>query len=200
MFSVVSVCLHGVPPYRTPDPPIVQSSSAPRHVHTCSGWTSWYRDPPPPPDMFKLLHNERRKVSKRAVGILLECFLFTIIIEKQECIHAFMLGYTPPLGVDLETPPGVGLETAPPKARPLNFLGVSLETPPPTSGQTSQAAPLVWAWKPERHAGIPPPPPPWDLQGMLGYRLQGMQGYHPSLWTESQTCVKTTCPNFVCGR
>ena len=30
-----------------------------------------------PPDMFKLVHYEACTVGKRAVGILLECFLFT---------------------------------------------------------------------------------------------------------------------------
>ena len=67
-------------------------------------------------------------------------------------------------------PLGVGLETP---------LGVGLETPP---GQTPQLPPWVWAWRPARHAGIPPTPR--DL-------LQGMLGYHPPLWTESQTRVKT---------
>ena len=137
MFSVVSVCLLGVPPYRTPDPPLVQSSSAPRHVHTCSGWTSWYRDPPPPPDMFKLLHNEPRKASKRAVGILLECFLFTIIIEKQECIP---VGCVPPAAVaicrgvsasvhaGIHPSPGCGPGDPPPRCGPRD----------PPQGQTPQ--------------------------------------------------------------
>ena len=35
--------------------------------------------------------------------------------------------------------------------------GVGLETP---SGQTPQLPPWVWAWRPARHAGIPPSPPP----------------------------------------
>ena len=47
-----------------------------------------------------------------------------------------MLGYTP-LVVGLETSPGWGLETP--------------------SGQTPKLPPWVWAWKPARHAGIPPP-------------------------------------------
>ena len=79
-----------------------------------------------------------------------------------------MLRYTP-LGVGLETPPGVGLEI--PLTRHLNFpsQGVGLETPPDPStsplsvgletppDQTSQPPPWVWAWRPARHAGIPPP-------------------------------------------
>ena len=46
-----------------------------------------------------------------------------------------------PLGMGLETPPGVGLETYP-------------------IGQTPQLPPWVWAWRPARYAGIPPPPRP----------------------------------------
>ena len=34
-------------------------------------------------------------------------------------------------------------------------LGMGLENPPP--GQTPQLPPWVWAWRPTRHAGIPPP-------------------------------------------
>ena len=49
-----------------------------------------------------------------------------------------------PLGVDLETPLGVDLETP---------LGVDLETPLGVGLETPQ----VWAWRPARHAGIPPP-------------------------------------------
>ena len=69
------------------------------------------------------------------------------------------------------SPPGCG-PGDPPQARPLNFpLGVGLETPP---GQTPQlptrcgpgdpprpdpsTSPWVWAWRPTRHAGIPPLP------------------------------------------
>ena len=60
-----------------------------------------------------------------------------------------------PLGVGLQTPLGVGLETP---------LVLGLETPPGVGLETPQARPLnfppwVWAWKPARHAGIPPPPP-----------------------------------------
>ena len=60
-------------------------------------------------------------------------------------------GQTPqphPLGVGLETPP----------ARPLNFPpSVGQETLP---GHTPQPPSWVWAWRPARHAGIPPPAPP----------------------------------------
>ena len=52
-------------------------------------------------------------------------------------------------------------------------LGVDLETPPPV--QTPQLPPWVWAWRPARYVGIPPPPTQ-DLQGMLGYHLQWMLG------------------------
>ena len=59
---------------------------------------------------------------------------------------------------------------------PLNLpLGVGLETPQP---DPPKLPPWVWAWKPARHAGIPPPPGDL-LLGMLRYHLQGMLGYHP---------------------
>ena len=96
-----------------------------------------------------------------------------------------MLGYTP-LGVGLETPPGVGLDDTHPlgcgPADPTS-LGVSLQSPSPSPrcgpgdppgqtpqlppcvwvwrlppGQTPQLPPWVWAWRPARHAGILPSP------------------------------------------
>ena len=81
-----------------------------------------------------------------------------------------MLGYTP-LGVGLETPPGCGPGDPPDQTsqlplprcgpgdppRPINFpLECGPGDPP---DQTSQPPPWVWAWRPARHAGIPPPPP-----------------------------------------
>ena len=78
-------------------------------------------------------------------------------------------GEPPKCGPGEPPPPGVGLENLP-LARPPQL---GLEIPP---GQTPQAPPWVWAWKPARHAGIHTPP--GDLQGMLGYQ-QGMLGYHP---------------------
>ena len=54
-------------------------------------------------------------------------------------------------------------------------------------GQTPQLPPWVWAWKPARHAGIPPPAD--LLQGMLGYHLQCMLGYHPPV--DRHTRVKS---------
>ena len=79
-----------------------------------------------------------------------------------------MLGYTP-LGVGLETPLvwawmthtplGVGLQTPPP------WVSACSPPPPPPRcgpgyppGQTPQLPPWVWAWRPARHAGIPPSP------------------------------------------
>ena len=44
-------------------------------------WTSLYR--PPPPDMFKFIHYAPRTVGKRAVRILLECFLVIHVIEQR---------------------------------------------------------------------------------------------------------------------
>ena len=80
-----------------------------------------------------------------------------------------------PREIGLETPPGVGLKTPTPH--------VGLETlPSPQCGprdphsQTPHLLPWVWAWKPARHAGIPPSPRDL-LQGMLGYHMQCMLGY-----------------------
>ena len=95
-----------------------------------------------------------------------------------------MLEYPP--GVGLETPPrcgpgdppglGVGLET--PLARPLtlNFpLSVGLETPP---GHWQGMLGYHHPWRPAaRHAGIPP---------------AMHAGIPPPMWTEWQTCVKTS--------
>ena len=90
--------------------------------------------------------------------------------------------WRPPPGVGLETPqarhlnfpPGVGLETL--QARPLNFpLGCGPGDPPRWDPSTS---PRVWAWRPARHAGIPPPP------------------QHE----QTDTCKNITPTNFVCGR
>ena len=88
-----------------------------------------------------------------------------------------------PPGVGLETPLGAGLET--PRPDPSTSpLGVGLETHHP--GQTPQLPPWVWAWRPTKHAGIPPFPR--DLQGMLGYHLQCKLGYHTTpLCTEFLT-------------
>ena len=76
-----------------------------------------------------------------------------------------------------DTPLGLGLEIPP--------TVVSLETPPRCGpgDPPSQTPPLstwVWAWKPARHAGIPPP---------------------SSMWTEWLTdmCKNITFANFVCG-
>ena len=100
-----------------------------------------------------------------------------------------MLGY--PLGVGLENPPicepGDPQVWAwrPPGCGPGDPPGVGLETP---LGHTPELPPWVWAWRPTRHAGIPPPRR--YLQGMLGYHLKCMLGYHtppPQLWTEFLT-------------
>ena len=57
----------------------------------------------------------------------------------------------------------------------------------PDPGQTPQAPPWVWAWKPTRHAGIHDR----DLQGMLG---------SPPPCGQTDTCKNITFTNFVCGR
>ena len=61
----------------------------PRHVETCSNWTSLYRESPPPysaPNMFNLVHCEKCAVGKRAVCMLLECFLVASIPVCFGCI------------------------------------------------------------------------------------------------------------------
>ena len=74
------------------------------------------------------------------------------------------------------SPLDVRLETPLPRSPSTSSLGVGLETPP--QPDPPQLPPWVLAWKPARHAGIPPPPR--DLQDMLGYHLQCMLGYpHP---------------------
>ena len=97
-----------------------------------------------------------------------------------------------PLTRPSSSPLGVGLET--PLARPLNLPpGCGSGDPP---GQTPQAPPWVWVWRPAKHAGIPPPR---DLQqGMLGYHLQSMLGYHPPCG-QTDTCKNITFSNYVCG-
>ena len=84
-------------------------------------------------------------------------------------------------------PPTVGLETPgcgpgdPPSQIPLNFpLGVGLETPLARSLSTS---------------------PPGNQEGMLGYHLQCMLGYHPPSPEQNDRQVKKyyLAPNFVCG-
>ena len=123
--------------------------------------------------------------------------------KQQECIP---VGCVPPAAVALHevgwsasvhagihNPPGLGLENPqvwtwrPPLPvvgietpwmwawRPL--LGLGLETPLGMGLET----PLVWAWRPPSHTPqLPPGVWAWrDLQGMLGYQLQCMLGYHP---------------------
>ena len=68
MFSVESVCSGGVP---VQGPDAISPTQAPRHVETCSTWTSLYRDPLPP-DMFKLIHYAARTVEK--MGEIFSCF------------------------------------------------------------------------------------------------------------------------------
>ena len=122
----------------------------------------------------------------KASNICSECivwwtfFLRTCKI-KQECIP---VGCVPPTAVAV----GVGglclstyWETDPPPS-------VGLETPP---GQTPHLPPWVWAWKPTRHAGIPPP----------GTCCKACWDTTPP-WTEwlIDRCKNITFTNFVCGR
>ena len=69
----------------------------------------------------------------------------------------------------LNFPLGCGPGPDPPSIS--NFpLGCGPEPDPP------QLPPWLWAWKPARDAGIPPPPQGDLLQGMLRYHLQCMLG------------------------
>ena len=115
------------------------------------------------------------------------------VLITQECIP---VGCVPPAAVAVcwggvclsacwDTPPGVGLET-PPQCGPG-------DTPRPDPS----TSPWVWAWRPARHARIPPPP--GYLKGMLGYHLQCMLGYHPPLSTEflTHTSENITLPQII---
>ena len=83
---------------------------------------------------------------------------------------------TPPHSQTPQLPPG-SEPGDPPPARPLNFPPGSGPGDPP--GQTPQPPPWVWAWRPARHAGIPPP-----------------------RWTEflTHTSENITLPQLRCGR
>ena len=80
-----------------------------------------------------------------------------------------------PLGVGLETPPGVAWRPSPGHTPQYPPLGVGLETPcrpdPSTSplGVDLETCKACWDTSPPRDL----------LQGMLGYHLQCMLGYHP---------------------
>ena len=96
-------------------------------------------------------------------------------------VHA---GIHTPLDVGLETPqmwpwrppPGGGLET--PQARPLNFpLWCGRGDPPP--GKNPQLPPGCGPGNLKDMLGYHLHPPGDLLQGMLGYHLQCMLGYHP---------------------
>ena len=63
----------------TPPPcPGPQSCPLPWRVQTYSNWTSLYKDTLPQ-NVFKIIHYEARTVSKRAVGIRLECLLVYVV-------------------------------------------------------------------------------------------------------------------------
>ena len=66
--------------------------------------------------------------------------------------------------------------------------------------------PQVWAWRPPQPdpstspLGVGLETPPVDLQGMLGYHLQCMLGYHPLPSGQTDTCKNITFANYVCGQ
>ena len=87
--------------------------------------------------------------------------------------HTPRCGPVDPLGVGLETPQVWAWR--PPRPDPSTSpLGVGMERP---SKPDPSNSPWVWSWKPARHAGVHTPP---DLQGILGYHLQGLLGYTPT--------------------
>ena len=141
-------------------------------------------------------------------------------ILQQECIP---VGCVPPAAVAVGGwgsvsvhagmhPPGVGLETPlgcgpgdPPRCGPGDHPGVDLETTPgfgletPHPSQTPQLPPWVWAWKPTRHAGIPP------SRQRPAARHAGIPpamhaGIRPPLDRMPDMCKNITFANIVCGR
>ena len=150
-----------------------------------------------------MVHGELRKQECIPVGCVPPAAVPVFFGGGGVCLSAFWdthtplvvgLG-TPPPGVGLETPtarhpilPGSGPEDLPPSQTPNLPLGVGLETPPLPD---SSSSPWVWAWKPARHAGMPPPVP-GDLQGMLGYHLPVNRII--------DTCKNITLPQLRCGR
>ena len=102
--------------------------------------------------------------------------------KKQECI---------PAGCILATAVDIHGGSASVHAGICNPLQVWAWRPP---GQTPQLPPWVWAWR----------PPPWYLQGILGYYLQCMLGYHSpprgqNSWHMHASAEILPCPNFVAG-
>ena len=106
----------------------------------------------------------------------------TVAQNKQECIP---VGCVPPAAVAIcgegsasvhagMHPTGCG-PGDPPRCGPGEPPGVGLETPP---GQTPQTPPWVWAWKPARHAGMPPLSPVNRI---------------------TDTCKNITLPQLRCG-
>ena len=107
----------------------------------------------------------------------------------------------PPQARSPSTSPLVmGLETLPGQI-PLNFpLGCGPGDPP---GQIPlNFPPWVWAWKPARHAGIPPPlletccKACWDSTCNACWDSTP----HPLVDRMTDMCKNITFANFVCGR
>ena len=75
------------------------------------------------------------------------------------------------------------------------------QTPPwssPPPGQTPQLPPWVWAWKPARHAGIPPPRPAARHAGIPPAMHAGIP--LPPVNRITDTCKNITLPQIRCGR
>ena len=87
-------------------------------------------------------------------------------------------------------PPGCGPgDTPETRSSSTSPLVVGLETPQP---DPPQLPPLVWAWKPARHAGIPPPWRPAARYAGIPPALHAgiAGGTHP---TGMHSCLHTNC-------
>ena len=95
MFSIMSVCLffHGEGsmwplPMMHWTSPLRDTLNTFRNVQTCLIWISLYREPS---DTVKFVQYEKHTVGKRAVGILLQCFLVFRYIHTNSERHVLSL-------------------------------------------------------------------------------------------------------------
>ena len=99
--------------------------------------------------------------------------IFLKKIPKQECIP---VGCIPPAAVAACWGGGSAAVHAgiPPRCGPGDPPGCG---PGDSSRPDPLTCPQMWAWRPARHAGIPPTP--WRPARNAGYHLHCMLGYHP---------------------
>ena len=131
------------------------------------------------------MHSSRMHTSRRNSRLLRGVCLSACWDTSPMCRPGEPPGQTPQLhpgcgpGDNLARPLsftlGVGLGT--PRPRPLNFPSGCGPGDPPSPSQTPQTPPWVLAWRPARHAGIPPP--------------------HSG---QTDTCKNITFANFICGQ